>query len=115
MSYDAFLAERMTRIFYEKNISFEAKKMMGGLCYMVDDKMCAGIYRNKVMARIDPEIYDMALKKEGCQPLDITGQSMKGFVLIEQEAVDMDTDLEYWINLCLEFNPRAKSSKKKKK
>ena len=115
MAYDEFLAERMTRIFHEKNISFEARKMMGGICYLVDDKMCAGIYKNKVMARIDPEIYDMALTKEGCQPLDITGQSMKGFVLIEQEAVDMDKDLEYWIDLCLEFNPRAKSSKKKRK
>jgi TfoX/Sxy family transcriptional regulator of competence genes len=115
MAYDDFLAERMTRIFNEKHISFEVKKMMGGLCYLVDDKMCAGIYKNKVMARIDPDIYEMALTKEGCQPLDITGQSMKGFVLIEKEAVDMEKDLEYWIDLCLEFNPRAKSSKKKKK
>lgn len=115
MAYDEFLAERMTRIFMEKHISFEAKKMMGGICYLVNDKMCAGIYKNKVMARIDPVIYEAALTKVGCLPLDITGQSMKGFVLIEQVAVDMDKDLEYWIDLCLEYNPRAKSSKKKNK
>ena len=114
MAFDEFLAERMTRIFKEKNISFEAKKMMGGICYLVNDKMCAGIVKNKMMARIDPEFYMTALAKKGCTPMDFTGQTMQGFVFIEPEGIDMDKDLEYWIDLCLEFNPKAKSSKKKK-
>jgi len=39
---------------------------------------------------------------------------MKGFVLVEPEGIDLEEDLEYWIRLALEFNPRAKSSKNKK-
>jgi hypothetical protein len=38
---------------------------------------------------------------------------MKGFVFVEPEGIDLDTDLEYWIELALEYNPKAKSSKKK--
>ena len=38
---------------------------------------------------------------------------MKGFLFIDPEGTDMDADLEYWIKLALEFNPKAKSSKKK--
>lgn len=115
MPYDEHLDDRIQKIFQDKHMPFEAKKMMGGICYLVDDKMCAGIVKDKLMARIDPEIYETALSKKGCTPMDFTGQTMKGFVFVEPEGIDMDKDLENWIDLCLEYNPKAKSSKKKKK
>ena len=81
---------------------------------MVNDKMCAGIVKDKLMARIGPEIYEDALTKNGCHKMDFTKRPMKGFVFVEPDGVDMDDDLEYWIDLCLEYNPRAKSGKRKK-
>jgi len=33
--------------------------------------------------------------------------------ILESEATDLDSDLEYWLQLALDFNPFAKSSKKK--
>jgi TfoX/Sxy family transcriptional regulator of competence genes len=113
MAYDEYLAERMRKALNDQHVIFEEKKMMGGICYLVNDKMCAGIVKNKMMARIDPEIQSEALKKKGCIEMDFTGKPMKGFVFIEPEGMDTDKDLEYWINLCLEYNPKAKSSKKK--
>lgn len=115
MAYDTYLEERMTRILEAKKQAFEAKKMMGGLCYMVEDKMCFGIVGEQMMARINPDIYEDSLKKEGCSEMNFTGRAMKGFVYLDGEAIDKDDDLEHWIDLCLEFNPLAKSSKKKKK
>ncbi len=114
MAYDEYLAERIKRVLKDKNTAFVEKKMMGGLCFMVDDKMCVGITKNNLMARIDPDIYEEALTKPGCQEMNFTGRPMKGFVFIEPEGIDMDEELEYWIQLCLDFNPKAKSSKKKK-
>ena len=113
MAYDEFLSERIAKVFNDRNIPFEAKKMMGGICYLVNDKMCAGIVKNKLMARIDPELTEVALTKKGCTLMDFTGTTMKGFLFISPEGIDMDEDLEYWIGLCLEFNPRAQKSKKK--
>jgi hypothetical protein len=113
MPYDEYLAERMRRAFRDQNIAFEEKKMMGGICYLVNDKMCAGIVKNRMMARLDPEIQPEALKKKGCIEMDFTGKPMKGFVFIEPEGIDTDQELDYWISLCLDYNPRAKSSKKK--
>ena len=113
MAYNEFLADRITQYMKSKGISFTEKKMMGGLTYMVDEKMCVGIVQDKLMARIAPEIYDHALEKEGCRPMDFTNKPMKGFVFIDPIGYDLDEDLEYWINLALEFNPRAKSSKKR--
>lgn len=114
MAYDEYLAERIKRVLETKKVSFEEKKMMGGLCYMVDNKMCAGIIKDKLMARVGPEIYEDALTKKGCREMDFTRRPMKGFVYVEPEGIDMDKDLEYWVDLCLEFNPKAKSSRKRK-
>jgi len=85
---------------------------MGGLTFMVNDKMCVGILKNDLMARIDPVLYDEALARAGCREMNFTGRPMKGFVLVGPEGTDMDDDLAYWVSLALEYNPRAKSSKK---
>ncbi len=114
MAYDEFLSERIKRFFQEQKIGFEEKKMMGGIAFMVKDKMCVGVMKDELMVRIAPEIYDESLNKPGCHVMDFTGRVSKGFVLVEPEAIDMDDDLAYWIKLALEFNPRAKQSKSKK-
>ena len=113
MAYDEYLADRIRNVLLEKRVSAQEKKMMGGICFMVDDKMCVGVIKNNLMARIDPDIVDKALTKKGSKPMDFTGRPMKGYVFVEPEGYDMDKDLEYWVQLCLNFNPKAKSSKKK--
>ena len=115
MAYDEHLADRVRTYFKERKISPEEKKMMGGLCFMVDNKMCVGVDKNRLMARIGPEVYDQALSKKGCRPMDFTGRPLKGFVFVEPEGIDLEDDLAYWLRLCLDFNPKAKSTKKKKK
>ncbi len=82
---------------------------------MVDEKMCVGVIKDKLMARIDPEVYDEALSRTGCREMDFTKRPMKGFVFVDPLGTDMYEDLEYWVNLALEFNPKARSSKKKGK
>lgn len=113
MAFDEFLTDRIRKAFLDQHITAEEKRMMGGICFLVDGKMCAGVVKNKLMARIDPVKQDEALKRKGCVEMDFTGKSMKGFVFIEPEGTDMDADLDYWIRLCLDFNPKAKSSRKK--
>jgi TfoX/Sxy family transcriptional regulator of competence genes len=113
MAYDEHLAERISGTLKEKHVSFEAKNMMGGLCYLINGKMAVGIVKNSLMARIDPDLYEKALSKKGCRPMDFTGKPMKGYVFVDPAGVDMDKDLEYWIQLTLDFNPRVKASKKK--
>lgn len=113
MAYDEYLSDRIRNILKEKQIFFVEKKMMGGLCFMVDDKMCIGIVKNNLMARVGPDAYAEALQKESCKEMDFTGRPMKGYVFVEPDGIDTEEELEYYINLCLSFNPLAKSSKKK--
>lgn len=115
MAYDEHLADRVARVLKDKGTPYEEKRMFGGLCFMVDDKMCIGVAEDELMARIDPSIYEDSLKKPGCKKMMFTGREMKGYVFLEGEAIVEDKDLEYWVQLCLDFNPKAKSSKKKNK
>ncbi len=115
MAYDDYVAERINRCLSDRKVIFISKRMMGGLCYMVDDKMLCGLVRDQLMARIGPDLYESALMQEGVHKMTFTGRSMKGYVFIDMEAIDTDDQLSHWIDLCLAFNPLAKSSKKKKK
>lgn len=113
MAYDEQLAARVRHGFSKVRVRFEEKRMMGGLCFLVDGKMCVGVEQERLMARIDPAIYDSALTRKGCVPMDFTGRPMRGFIFVNPEGLVADAELETWLNLALEFNPKAKSSKKK--
>lgn len=65
------------------------------------------------MARIGEDKYTEALSEHGCREMNFTGQPMKGYVFIDEASIDLDDDLEYWVQLALDFNPFAKSSKKR--
>ena len=115
MAYNEYLVDRISQFFKEKSIPFEAKKMMGGLCFMIDNKMCVGVNKDEIMARLNPDIYEESITKVGCKEMNFTGRPMKGFVFLTDEATDLDEGLNYWLQLALDFNPFAKASKKKKK
>lgn len=114
MAYNNYLEERINKLLNEKRIPYETKKMMGGLCYMIDNKMCVGIVQDDLMARVDPETYSDLIERKGARPMDFTKRPMKGFVFVSPEGIDFEEDLEFWVEKCLEFNPKATSSKKKK-
>jgi TfoX/Sxy family transcriptional regulator of competence genes len=110
---NTFTAERIQGILEKKKVAFEQKKMMGGICFMVDDKMCVGTYKGGIMARIDPEEEETLAARTGASRMVHGGKPMNGYLFIEAEGYDRDADLEFWVDKCLKFNPKAKSSKKK--
>jgi TfoX/Sxy family transcriptional regulator of competence genes len=114
MPYDETLANRIREHLADLP-NIEEKEMMGGLVFMYNNKMCVGIIKDEMMCRIDHDIYESSLEKHGCRPMDFTGKPMKGYVLIEEAGMANQQDFEYWIGLALEFNKKAKASKKKKK
>jgi TfoX/Sxy family transcriptional regulator of competence genes len=113
MAYHEKLAERTRELIAQTQKRVEEKAMFGGLCFMVNDKMCVGVEKDRLMVRIDPARYDEVMEKEGCYPMDFTGKIMKGFVFVDAAALDTKKKLEYWISLALEYNKVARASRKK--
>lgn len=113
MAYDEKLASRIRKRF-EDLPNVEEKKMMGGLTFMYNGKMCVGVMKDELMCRIDPELHEAAVEKTGCRTMDFTNRPMIGYVLIDETGMKSKKDFDYWIDLALDFNKRAKASKKKK-
>src|SRR5690349_1912049 len=68
MAYNESLAARVEQILDERKTKHTSKKMFGGLCYLVDDKMLMGVEKDRLMVRIDPEDEAAAMKKKGTKP-----------------------------------------------
>ena len=113
MAFDEKLSDRIRQALL-KIPKVEEKFMFGGVCYMVNGKMCVGVSKDEMMCRIDPEKYEEALEKPGCREMVFTGRPMKGYVFVNKEGLKTSKQFDYWINLCLDFNSKAKASKKKK-
>lgn len=113
MAYSEKLANRIRERLANLPV-IEEKEMMGGLTFMVNEKMCVGIIKDEMMCRIDPEFHDTAIEMTGCRTMDFTKRPMKGYVMIDDTGMRTAKEFEFWIKLALEFNHKAKSSKKKK-
>jgi TfoX/Sxy family transcriptional regulator of competence genes len=114
MPFNEKLADRVREIISLTHKNVEEKKMFGGLCFMVNDKMCIGVETERLMVRFDPLRTDEVMELEGSHPMDFTGKVMKGYAFVDIDALNTKKKLGYWVNLALEYNKIAKSSKKKK-
>jgi len=114
MAFNEKLADRTRELIALSHKNIEEKKMFGGLCFMVNDKMCIGVEKDRIMVRLDPEKYNEVIEKEGCEPMNFTGKIMKGFVFVDESVLNTKKQLEYWVKLALDYNKVAKPSKTKK-
>ena len=115
MAFDETLANRVRELISEREKKIEEKRMFGGLCFMVNNKMCVGVETNRMMVRFDPELTEEVMEKEGASPMDFTSKVMKGYAFVDLSALNTKKKLEYWINIALDYNKIAKASKPKKK
>jgi len=112
MSYSEKLADRIREALVEVP-KVKEKVMFSGVTFMVDDKMCISVGPDRIMCRIDPVLQDQLLEEKPCRVMVMKGREYKGYILVNEEDVQRKKELDFWIDLCLDFNARAKSSKKK--
>jgi TfoX/Sxy family transcriptional regulator of competence genes len=91
----------------------EEKRMFGGHAFMVNGKMCISVREDRLMFRIDPELHDRVLPREGCRTVVMNGRSYRGYVRVSADVVRATKELDYWAGLALAYNATAKAAKKK--
>ncbi len=91
----------------------EEKRMFRGVAFMVNGKMCISAGDDRLMFRIDPALHESLIKKNGCTPVIMKNREYKGYVYVKEEKLKAKKQFEYWIGLALDFNQRAKPSKRK--
>lgn len=115
MAYNKQLAGRVREYLRQfPKLEIEEKKMFGGLAFMVYGKMCVNVSDDNLMCRFDPDITQDMAERTGFLPMIMRGKEYKGYCYVEPAGFKNKKDFEFWINLCLDFNDRAKPSKKRK-
>ena len=112
MSFDEQLSNRIREALVDLP-QVEEKLMFGGICYMLNGKMSIGVIKDEMMCRIGPGQKEAALERPGCREMRFSGKPMAGMVFVSAEGMRSKPDFDYWINLCLDYNPHARSSKRK--
>lgn len=116
MSYNLKVADRIREYLVQfPELRIEEKKMFRGLTFMVNNKMCVSVSGENLMCRFDPEKHEEVAEKNGFQAMIMKGKEYKGYCYANPIGYKLKKDFEYWVNLCLDYNEIAKSTKKKSK
>ena len=116
MAYCTKLANRVrTHLANIPKLEVEEKEMFSGLAFLVNGKMCVNVSDDNLMCRFDPELGSDVSERIGFQPMIMKGRQLKGYCYVTEDGYRSKSSFEYWLTLCLDFNDKAKSSRKKKK
>jgi hypothetical protein len=102
MAFDENLAARV-RDALARRRNVEAKKMFGCICFFINGNALAGVWKDRLIARLGPDEGEAALLELHVQALDITGRPMKNWVAVEPEGVGSDDQLKGWIQRAIKF------------
>jgi TfoX/Sxy family transcriptional regulator of competence genes len=89
MAYDEGLAELIREDLGERD-GLSERKMFGGLAFMLDGNMVAGVYQGGGMFRVGPERMADALAVGGAAPMKMGERTMGGYVTLSPEAMGDD-------------------------
>src|SRR5262250_3259266 len=96
MAFSEELAERIRReLARKKNI--EEKKMFGCVCFLLNGNALAGVWRDRLIARLGPDEGEEALREPHVRAFDITGRPMRNWVAVEPEGIEDDEQLKAWV------------------
>ena len=101
MAYNEKLTKRIRELFGD--IPFVEKKMFGGVGFLVHGNMAVGVYKEDLIVRVSPDRHEKLLKKSHTKVFDITGRSMKGWLMVEPEGCKTSKQLDSWVKEGVEF------------
>ncbi len=82
---------------------FAPKKMFGGVAWMLHGNMCVGIWHDSLVVRCGPADWSAHLKKKHVREMDVTGRSLKGWLLVDAPAIDTSVGLKNWLETARAF------------
>ncbi len=100
MAYNEKIAARI-RASLKGTKNLEEKKMFGGIAFLINGKMCVGVNKDHLMVRCLPELTEELLSKEGAKPFNLSGKSMKGWLLVDEKGTKNKKDFDWWMQKVL--------------
>jgi hypothetical protein len=102
MAFDESLAARIRDALARKK-GVEERKMFGCVCFLLDGHALAGVWKDRLIARVGPDEAEAGLREPHVRAFDITGKPMKNWVAVEPEGVGDDDRLKGWVERAIRF------------
>src|SRR3954462_7662677 len=102
MAFDESLASRIRNALARRR-NVEEKKMFGCVCFFLNGNALAGVWKDRLIARLGPVEGEAALREPHVRAFDITGRPMKNWVAVGPEGVEDEDQLQAWIERATEF------------
>jgi len=95
MAYDQDLADRV-RAVIPRGADVTERKMFGGLAFLLDGHMFAGIVGNELMVRLGYQAAQQALERDHVREMDFTGRPAKNMIFVEPAGL-RGPALQSWV------------------
>jgi TfoX/Sxy family transcriptional regulator of competence genes len=102
MPFDEMLAIRL-RAALGPLPNLEEKKMFGGVGFLLNGNMACGVHKDDLIVRVGAAGYEQALSRPHVRPFDMTGKPMAGWIMVEPQGFETESDLQSWVEQGLEF------------
>lgn len=102
MAYSRTLADRIRHVLRSQR-GISDKRMFGGLGFFLHGNMLVVIWQSSLVVRLGLDQAAEALQQEYVGPFEVNGKSIRGWVLVEPDALDSDRQLAAWIDQALAF------------
>jgi hypothetical protein len=102
MAFDEKLAARIRNALGRKKGVAE-KKMFGGVGFLLNGNLLVGVWKTSLIARLDPDECEEALREPYVGEFNITGRAMKGWLLVAAEGVADEGDVKEWVQRAAKF------------
>ena len=97
------LADRI-RLLLANDPFVSERRMFGGFAFMWHGNMLVGPMKDGgLLVRCGKPAYDATLQLPGAAPMDFTGRTMSGFVVVAGDAIEDDDRLAQWIEIARAF------------
>jgi hypothetical protein len=77
--------------------------MFGSIGWMLNGNICLGIWKENLIVRCGPAEWPKLLQQPHVAEFDITGRSMKGWLLVRPEGIASGAALSEWLQRSRDF------------
>ena len=102
MAYDEKLAARIDGVIRGWP-GMSTKKMFGSVGWLLNGNICAGIWKDSLIVRCGRDEWSTLMREPHVAEFDITGRSMKGWLMVRPAGIADDRALVTWLERSRSF------------
>lgn len=102
MVYSRTLADRIRHALRSEPGVVE-KKMFGGVGFLLHGNLLVAVWQSSLIVRLGVDQEAGALAQPHVRRFDVTGKPMKGWVMVDPDGLDRDSQVTEWLDRALTF------------